>query len=74
MNIGKYVLSMNLNEIELNNIYWDLNSDGVVNLLDIIIYVNNKKNYQINKKKIADINGDGIINILDILLLVNKII
>ena len=51
----------------------DLNFDGVLNILDIVILVeiilnNNDSNFA------SDVNGDGIVNILDIIALLNLIL
>ena len=51
----------------------DLNSDQIINILDIISTVNivlGVENYNIN----GDINQDGIINVLDIISLVNIVL
>ena len=50
----------------------DLNMDGTVNILDVVLIVNVVLNGEQNS--IADLNNDGIINILDIILLVNIIL
>ena len=51
----------------------DLNEDGLINILDIIITVNiilGTEDYDQN----ADINEDGIINILDVVSILNIIL
>ena len=50
----------------------DLNSDQIINILDIIIIIN----YILNLEYIseADLNTDNSIDILDVILLVNIII
>ena len=51
----------------------DLNGDGVINVLDILLLVNMiLLNAEYNE--IADLNADGIVNIQDIIMLVNIII
>jgi len=50
----------------------DLNMDGTVNILDVVLIVNVVLNAEQND--MADLNSDGIINILDIILLVNIIL
>jgi hypothetical protein len=50
----------------------DLNMDGTVNILDVVLIVNVVLNGEQNG--MADLNSDGIINILDIILLVNIIL
>ena len=56
-----------------NNFYGDINSDGEVNVVDVINVVNMILGDSISLES-ADINQDGFVNILDILLLVNIII
>ena len=51
----------------------DINEDGIINILDVILTVNivlNGSEFSSN----ADLNSDGIINILDIVSLVNIIL
>jgi len=50
----------------------DVNADGVVNILDIVLLVNMVLSDEYNAS--ADINNDGVINILDIVALVNIIL
>ena len=50
----------------------DLNMDGTVNILDVVLIVNVVLNGEQND--VADMNNDGIVNILDIILLVNIIL
>ena len=50
----------------------DLNMDGTVNILDVVLIVNVVLNDEQNS--MADLNNDSIINILDIILLVNIIL
>ena len=55
----------------------DVNTDGVVNVLDIVLAVNfvlgldTPSNIQNN---LADMNSDGTLNVLDIILIVNQVI
>jgi Leucine-rich repeat (LRR) protein len=49
----------------------DLNDDGIVNILDIILMIN--MILDSNYNDLADINQDGIVDILDIVALVNWI-
>ena len=44
----------------------DVNSDGVVNVLDLILIASELGNAGANL--VADVNGDGIVNILDLIL------
>ena len=50
----------------------DVNVDGVVNILDVVLLVNMVLSDEYNAS--ADINNDGVINILDIVALVNIIL
>jgi len=51
----------------------DINSDGEVNVLDVIMVVNMILE-QLPTQESADLNNDSDINILDVLLLVNIIL
>ena len=55
------------------NMSGDLNSDNIVNIIDIIIIINIILGEDDNIDN-ADINNDGIINILDAIQLVNIIL
>jgi len=63
-------------DIPANSIQGDLNEDGVLNILDVVILVNYVlyNNYDSDDVQLADMNDDGILNILDIVGLVNTII
>ena len=50
----------------------DINADGVVNILDVVLLVNMVLSAEYNA--LADLNNDGVINILDIVALVNIIL
>ena len=61
-----------MNQIHDNQIPGDMNSDGGINVLDIVlisnlIFVN-------EYDETGDVNSDGILNVLDIVLLINIII
>ncbi len=43
----------------------DLNSDGIVNILDLVIVANAFGEYK------PDLNGDGVVNILDLVIVAN---
>ena len=58
--------------ISLNSLQGDVNADGVVNILDIVLLVNLVLNDEYNAT--ADLNSDGVINILDSVILVNIIL
>ena len=64
--------SYNFN-IYSSQISGDLNADGVLNILDVVILVgivldNGEVNFY------SDVNSDGVINILDIVTLINLIL
>mgnify|MGYP003325714670 CR=1 FL=1 len=55
----------------------DLNSDGIVNIVDIISLVNivlNQESLDDFQSCAGDLSGDGVINIVDIISLVNVIL
>ena len=55
----------------------DLNSDGILNILDIVRLVNivvDPSTMTQEEECAADLNSDGIINILDIVTLVNIVV
>ena len=55
----------------------DVNLDGLIDILDIIIILNFVLEYEIpnqNELWLSDINSDGSINILDIVFLVNVVL
>ena len=55
----------------------DVNTDGVLNVLDIVLSVNfvlGVDSPSTIQASLADMNSDGIINILDVILLVNEVI
>jgi hypothetical protein len=55
-----------------DNISGDINGDGILNILDIVLMVNMilSNEYSV----VADVNEDGSINILDVVLMVNILI
>jgi len=59
-------------EIDDSTLYGDVNSDGIINVLDIIATVNLVLSNEYNE--VADVNEDSVINVLDIIFLVNVII
>lgn len=68
-----------LNELIGNNqgILGDINLDGSINILDIVILINYIVDIQIPTEEelsLSDLNGDGALNILDIVQLVNIIL
>ena len=55
-----------------NEILGDLNNDGQVNILDVVIVVNNILNDIENS--LGDLNADSIVDVLDIVILINVIL
>ena len=51
----------------------DVNNDGILNVLDIIILVNIVLGLEIESSS-SDVNEDGVVNILDIINTVNIIL
>jgi len=63
--------------IHENLLIGDLNSDGELNIVDIVLLVNYSLSNPIPSEElvqIGDINSDNVLNILDIVLLVNTIL
>ena len=50
----------------------DVNADGLVNILDVVLLVNMVLSDEYNAS--ADLNNDGVINVLDVVVLVNIIL
>jgi len=50
----------------------DVNADGVVNILDVVLLVNMVLNSEYTST--ADLNNDGVINVLDVVVLVSDIL
>ena len=55
-----------------NLVLGDINQDGILNILDIVMIVNIVLSSEFNES--ADLNSDGIVNVLDIVQLVNIIL
>jgi len=55
-----------------HNTQGDINNDGAIDILDIVLVVNIVLSGEFNQ--FADLNGDSVINVLDIVQLVNIIL
>ena len=55
-----------------HNIQGDINNDGFINVLDIVVVVNFVLNNEYNSS--ADLNSDNTVDVLDIVQLVNIIL
>ena len=55
-----------------NSLVGDLNDDGILNILDVVLMVNMVLDGEYADA--ADMKGDGVINILDIVTLINTIL
>ena len=53
--------------------YGDLNLDGAVNILDVVVMVNIVIGVELELSG-SDLNQDGIVNVLDVVLLINVIL
>ena len=60
-------------EFEGSSLDGDLNGDGTINVLDIVVLVNIVLGSS-DPVDAGDLNGDGILNILDVVMLVNIIL
>ena len=58
--------------VDSSELQGDLNSDGTINVQDVIMLLNFILND--NNNECLDINNDGIVNILDVVILVNFIL
>jgi len=55
----------------------DVNTDGIINILDIVLSVNFVLAEEVPssiQNDLADMNSDGELNVLDVILLVNQVI
>ena len=70
--IAQWIDEGALPEASTSSLAGDLNEDGILNVLDVILMVNLalEEEYE----DVADMNEDGIINILDIVILLNTIL
>jgi len=53
-------------------LYGDLNGDGTINVLDVVMVVDLILNNNYNA--VGDINGDGVLNVIDIVIIVNMVL
>ena len=61
--------------VSLGSTLGDVNFDGLVNVLDVVLLVNSVLNGgSANDYPQADVNGDGTLNVLDVVLLINIIL
>ena len=60
--------------LSVNYVIGDINNDGIVNILDIVILVEHILSPATVELDGADINDDGDVNILDVIQLVNIIL
>ena len=56
----------------LSNLQGDLNQDGEVNVLDVVITISMILENEFSTD--ADLNQDGMVNVVDIIILVNLIL
>ena len=56
-------------EPEFTGPAWDVNRDGIINILDLILVANELG----NSNTAADVNGDGVVNILDLTFVASKL-
>ena len=70
--IAQWIDEGALPEASTSSLAGDLNEDGILNVLDVILMVNLALDE--GYEDIADMNEDGIINILDIVILLNTIL
>jgi hypothetical protein len=59
--------------MESNGTPGDVNMDGIINILDVIVIINMILGVE-DENALADLNGDGSINIQDIILVINLIL
>ena len=63
--------------ISYNGFIGDINTDSVINVLDIVLLINfilDLLTPEGNEFSLSDINGDSVLNVLDVVLLVNLIL
>ena len=70
--IKKFIYILFFSVILDNSLLGDINMDGALNILDVVLVVNFALSNNYNQ--MADMNSDGTINILDVVLLVGLIL
>ncbi len=60
-------------EFEGSSLSGDLNGDGMLNILDVVVLVNIVLRYG-EPVDAGDLNGDGVLNVLDVVALVSIIL
>ena len=63
--------------VPCDNIYGDINSDSIINVIDIVSIVNfiiYEQGLNLCELSVADMNADGFVNVVDIIAIVNIII
>ena len=72
--VGEYSYNPALGECELISVIpGDLNGDGELNILDVVVLVNIVLGGS-EPVDAGDLNGDGVLNVLDVVMLVNIIV
>ena len=64
--IGRVLISPSIFETDSDGTNGDINGDGNVNVLDLILITSNLDNRGSNLA--ADVNGDGVVNIMDLIM------
>jgi hypothetical protein len=71
----EYALKELMFSVSLGSTLGDVNFDGVVNVLDVVLLVNSILNGDsANDYPQGDLNEDGLLNVLDVVLIVNIIL
>ena len=71
----EYALKELMFSVSLGSTLGDVNFDGLVNVLDVVLLVNSVLNGgSANDYPQADLNEDGLLNVLDVVLIVNIIL
>ena len=71
----EYALKELMFSVSLGSTLGDVNFDGVVNVIDVVLLINSILNGDsANDYPQADLNEDGLLNVLDVVLIVNIIL